>query len=459
MSSIRTEEGDQAPDDGAEIHTLEVGERAKVVAAISRGGDERQPRPYRIDRFDGRDKKFEAFFSLVQIEGERQRLPSEDEAAYVKYFNGTMGNLADYELRDEKGDKGQVNLPEVLTARDEFATALIEEAENFIGGSPVLDCFKTTAKKRGRFEEKVRVIRHANHAVTVWRSPGSDIDDIRFNVLATDLNGGQQKLIIEIQKALTVVTVVFKEKQRRPRSQFISWFSRAIGTAEQTRQQEVSRRNYYVGKLADIVRNAFADPKKLDYTTAALEAFKNEFVAREADLVKNRYVRSLGRRAAIYGLIFFGAYWFSRYLPSFMDLDETPNDLVLYRYKEFFALATGACAGAWLSFAIRRVVLGFTDLALLEDDRLKPTSRIFFVVGLTMVVGMLLQTHMVGFVVGTTPITLTSGLLSLLIGTLCGISERALTNVVSRRADDFAGRLGGQPPRPAATWPTAFGRG
>jgi hypothetical protein len=126
MSGIRMEAGDHAPDGGAEIHTLEVGERAKV-AAISRGTDERQPRPYRIDRFDGRDKKFAAFFSLVQIEGEPQWPPNADEAAYVKYFNGTMGNLADYELRDEKGDKGQVNLPEVLTARDEFAAVLIED--------------------------------------------------------------------------------------------------------------------------------------------------------------------------------------------------------------------------------------------------------------------------------------------------------------------------------------------
>jgi hypothetical protein len=199
--------------------------------------------------------------------------------------------------------------------------------------------------------------------VTVWRSPASDIDDIRFNVLATDLNGGQQKLIIDIQKALTVVTVVFKEKQRRVQNRFISWFSRTFGTAEQIRQEEVARRNYYVGKLADIVKNAFADPKKLDYATAALEAFKNEFVAREADLVKNRYVRNLGRRAAMYGIIFFGAYWFSRFLPFVVGLDETPNDVVLYRYKEFFALATGACAGAWLSFAIRRVILGFTDFS------------------------------------------------------------------------------------------------
>jgi hypothetical protein len=408
-----------------------------------------KPRLYHIDNFDGQNEEFAAFFNLVPNDDAPE--PTRDEQAYVKYFNTTIGNLGDCEFRDENGNKSEVNLPEILVARDAFAGELREEATDFINGYPVFDCLKTTAKRRGRFEERVNTIRQNNRVVTVFSSPGSEVDDIRFNVLAADLTDGQQKLIIDVQKALTVVAVVFKERPRRPQNGLMRKFAQAIGTVEQVQSEEVARRNYYVRKLADIAKGALANSQKVDYAIAALEAFKNEFVAREADSVKNRYVLKLGRRAAMFGAIFFAAYWFSRYLPLASTLDQNdPNSLLLYRYKEFFALATGACAGTWLSFAIRRVILGFTDLALLEDDRLKPTSRILFVVGLTIVVGMLLQTHMVGFVVGATPITLTSGLLALLIGTLCGISERALTNVVSRRADDFTGRIGGQT-RPAGT--------
>ena len=149
MSGIRMEQGGQIPDGGAEVHTLEVdGDRAKVIG-ISRGADEYQPRPCHIDTFEGREKKFAAFFNLVPNEG--APAPNGDEVTYIKYFNGTMGNLADYELRDENGDKARVNLPEVLTARDEFAAVLIEEAKDFIDGYPVFDCLKTTARKRGRF--------------------------------------------------------------------------------------------------------------------------------------------------------------------------------------------------------------------------------------------------------------------------------------------------------------------
>src|SRR3984893_1159314 len=174
-----------------------------VADGIRRGGTGTDSSPglksrrYHIDNFEGRDKKFAAFFNLVPNDIAPE--PTPDEHAYVKYFNGTIGSLADYELRDENGDRSQVNLPEILVVRDEFAVELRNEARDFIDGYPVFDCVKTTAKRRGRFEERVNAIRQNNRVVTVFRSPGSEIDDIRFNVLAANLTDGQQKLIIEVQ--------------------------------------------------------------------------------------------------------------------------------------------------------------------------------------------------------------------------------------------------------------------
>jgi hypothetical protein len=79
------------------------------------------------------------------------------------------------------------------------------------------------------------------------------------------------------------------------------------------------------------------------------------------------------------------------------------------------------CLGTWLSFAVRRVVLGFNDLALLEEDRLNPNGRILIVVGLTIIVGMFIKSGIISITLGGSPISLSGGLIAFLVGTLCGM--------------------------------------
>jgi len=119
----------------------------------------------------------------------------------------------------------------------------------------------------------------------------------------------------------------------------------------------------------------------------------------------------------------------------------------LHTYRSFLAMGAAACAGTWLSFSLRRVTLGFTDLANLDEDRLKPAMRLLFVVGLTWVIGVFLINNLVDFRIGNVPLAkelLTSGKIAVLLGMICGISERALASAVSRRSDDVLGTLGGQ---------------
>ena len=99
-----------------------------------------------------------------------------------------------------------------------------------------------------------------------------------------------------------------------------------------------------------------------------------------------------------------------------------------------------------VSFSIRRVTLGFDDLANLENDRLDPGLRVLFIVALTAVVGLLFWTGAVTVGVGGfhTDFQL-SGTHAVLIGALCGIAERAMATAVGRRAADFAAGVGGQP--------------
>ena len=107
-------------------------------------------------------------------------------------------------------------------------------------------------------------------------------------------------------------------------------------------------------------------------------------------------------------------------------------------------LAIGASVGAWLAFLIRRPVLGFTDLVQLDDDLLNPVTRVVFTIVLSLVIGLLFWTGMVAIKVGGFSTEFeNNGLTALLIGAFCGLASRALATAVSRRAEDFAGNVGG----------------
>lgn len=245
----------------------------------------------------------------------------------------------------------------------------------------------------------------------------------------------QQRLIVDVGRALTMVTVVLAQRNRAAAA---SPADQASAGPEDPRR----KRDYYVRRLALIARAALRD-QTAAYARLALEAFKTDFVAMEADTVKNQYVRMLGWRALIFALIF-GAGW-GACMTLFAD------SLVAIKLAPFLLAAVGACAGTWLSFAIRRVVLGFEDLALLEDNRMHPMARVLFVVGLTWLVGLFLESGVVNAEVNGVQMALgSSEVVALLIGAMCGIAERALAGAVGKRSEDFATRFGTIAPPPSA---------
>jgi hypothetical protein len=171
------------------------------------------------------------------------------------------------------------------------------------------------------------------------------------------------------------------------------------------------------------------------YARLALEAFKEEFVAMEADMVKNQYLRSLGHRALLAALGF-GLGWG-------VCVTVAARLTIAANIAPFLLAAVGACAGTWLSFAIRRVVLSFNDLAAVEDDRMSPVARILFVVGLAWLIGLFLESGVIKAQINSISVDLShSNFLVLLIGIMCGIAERALAGALGKRSEEFAAQIG-----------------
>lgn len=159
----------------------------------------------------------------------------------------------------------------------------------------------------------------------------------------------------------------------------------------------------------------------------ALRTLKNlqlQVVIQEGARIKNQYMRKLGMSALTIGL---PTFVLALCLRSFTSLDT---------YSSFCFLWSGCMAGIWLSFGIRKPKLKFEDLHVLESDRLSPYIRLFFAGLLTVVLGLLFSTEAVVISIGSlsTQDLKVSPEIALLIGVLCGVSEKTLSEKVGKTA-------------------------
>lgn len=275
-------------------------------------------------------------------------------------------------------------------------------------------------------------------AASMRSAEKSDDADARVWMLKLeDLQEGatpeQIALSIDIQRAYDVVDIVMDRRQIR---------------ADQpgARKQGLVVRKNYVGQLKEIADEGLLSRALTAYAARKLELFKDAFVQREADRVKNQHVKALG-------------FWTARFIAIFLILatileiairEGIMSDLI-NQFKitqNFMFLAIGASVGTWMSFTLRKVELGFDDLVLLEPDRLNPAARIIFVVILTCVIGGILQLGWVTITFSDSKALAPDGGVghALLLGILCGIAERSLSGAILGRANTIASVV-----RPAKT--------
>ena len=298
------------------------------------------------------------------------------------------------------------------------------------------ECLRT----EGRYREWYLRISTTPFIVTPVDADGQPIDlrgrtrIYNVDLLTRDvaISPAQQALKTSLDVALGVVKVVFAERETRAANTW--WFSEAAIEALRLRRHDYVLQLYGIATVG--LTNV--DPSQAPFAQADLDRFRSEFRDREAGLVKNDYLWRLGAWCLLALLVSAAAY---------IGAKGGWLGPVAFELRNFALLTCGAALGTWLSFSLRREVLSFEDLAVLERDQLDPSTRVLFITGLVLVAGLLFWSRAITVGIGdfgTYEAMHLHGSWALLAGLLAGIAERALATVVSKRAGDFAGAIGGK---------------
>ena len=370
------------------------------------------------------------------------------ERAYTDRLQELLHRLSAFDASPAAAD------PRATLLRDKFVAQLREAADTVVATpKPARDAAAQQALydsiwDEGIYTEQLRQLTPVPFSVKPdMTGTPTRMTDIQIGTFDITIPADKQQFKVQLDQALLVVKTVLTDGsgERAPPRADAPWLDRLAAWATNLalpppRVSSEERRSEYLRELLGIAQVGLmtANATQTPFAALALTGFKDEFVAREAGRIKNRYVRKLGLHAVAWLLAASLAY-------VFVTL-AVPLDWTLYRFRNFFLLAGGAAVGTWLSFSIRRQVLTFADLITLEDDRLNPGMRGLFMIALTTVVGLILWTGMVVIKLGDfrTDFRMT-GTYAALIGALCGIAERSLAGAVGRRAGEFASGIGGGP--------------
>lgn len=232
--------------------------------------------------------------------------------------------------------------------------------------------------------------------------------DIHFEVASVDISQipeEQLRLRDEVDRTLTVLRAAFSESK------------------DECRFEE-----YYRSLLSIAQTGLVGESAQPKLAESALATFRNDIVAREAGIIKNRYMKTLGKRAFLIGI---GPLLVSLFLSQVVSQMEP--------FSNFLLLWTGCMAGVWLSFGARKKIIRFEDLQVLEEDRLEPTIRLIFAGLLTIIFGLLFSTKAVSVHVGAINSNdfTSNSQIALLMGLILGFSETALPSALSSHAANF----------------------
>jgi hypothetical protein len=375
---------------------------------------------------------------------------STDEQAFCTRIKEWMDSLAGIKAKNDGFD------PTRMESRTVTIGELLATAKALIDGPlDVLPALRNLDKIAGRYEMRLAAITTKPFGVALIDSDYRDIsndrsgvaEDLLITVNDVPIPDAQQTLKVELDRTIAIIKIVLPTSGAGAGHGLYAWLRWMLlpeDTDPRSPAEIVRLRSRYIRTVWGIARVGLEsrEPSVAKLADKSLAAFREEFVAAEAGGVKNRYLRRLFSRCLRV------AFWASiAYVGIRLLLPDAQHELWrgLDNLRNFFPLIVGTAIGTWLSFALRRVILTFLDLATLEEDRLDPTMRVLFVSALAGVVGLLLWTQAISVGLGQfQPHVYEHGIWALLLGLLLGIAERTVATAVYSRAADFGGAIGGK---------------
>jgi hypothetical protein len=376
------------------------------------------------------------FPANFRVEASLPYTPTGPEAAYLKALDESIRLLSDLSPRNEVIQSADL-LKLKEDVRDRAIKILKKRAESFIGKAAGLDRDGAAQKQtlecyriEGRYREwMARIEVTPFSVVAVPRAQHQELYcDLQISTRDVYIPPDKATLKTEIDNALNVTKTVFSEREAG-----VSWLYYLIGMHQLRLDTIRSRLHEYIVQLAGIAEVGLVnqDATQAPFARQDLVRYRNEFTLREAGTVKNHYVRRLGFSCTLAVLPLVVLYWISR---------ELPPQTIMHDFRNFFVLLIGTVSGTWLSFLIRRADLTFDDLAVLEEDRLNPSIRVLFMIGLAVITGLLFWARAVIFVLGdfeSSQAIYSHGAWTLLLGLLIGVAERTMGTAVGKRANDI----------------------
>jgi hypothetical protein len=254
------------------------------------------------------------------------------------------------------------------------------------------------------------IVQLAAGAFIVYENPDNP-RDIRFDI-SPNLRGkvpkDQSELQEKIESTLTLLRALFPSGDKK----FDEYFSQILSLSQ-------------AGLVGENAQPQLA--------TNSLAGLRNDIVIRESGPIKNIYLKRLGLSAiALSLLVVITTVFFLHIFPSV-------KDTIGYCF-----LWVGSMIGVFLSFASRRMSFSLEELPVLRRDPLEPFVRLIFTGLATTVIGLLLSSELISVNLGNHKSIefKTNWELALLLGALCGISEKALAVRISGQAKELLGLAG-----------------
>jgi len=276
----------------------------------------------------------------------------------------------------------------------------------------------------GRYDEQIHDL-NSPEFITLFPDE-NDPSDLRLGSNTNELAPEQQAVIVDVYRAKTVVNIVFERRE---------------GKSRKGPPKFSNVKSLYLKELRDIGMVAVETTAGAEHARKRLQAFRESFVTREAEVVKSQHLRRLGVYCLAFGAVALIPALTSLYYGSVTTRDGWHALLIVS------IMASSSAVGTWLSFSLRKVSITYGDLAGLEEDRLDPGGRVLFVMFLTIITGLIIYSDLLTISIAGTKLafteqTLTSDkqiIFALLIGAFAGIAERSLSGLVSKQAEDILG--------------------